>query len=63
VSASKPIKKEPDADITALSEELKRNLGLAVALIRKKDGSGEVKIAFAHKQELDEIIKTLKGQQ
>lgn len=62
-NASKSIKPEVDADIMALSEELKRNLGLAVTLIRKKDGSGEVKIAFAHKQELDKIIKSLRGQQ
>jgi ParB family chromosome partitioning protein len=60
-NTSKPVKKEIDADILALSEELKRNLGLSVSLTRKKDGSGEVKIAFAHKQELDRIIKSLRG--
>ncbi len=59
----KPTKSEVDADILALSEELKRNLGLSVSLTRKKDGSGEVKIAFAHKQELDRIIKSLRGYQ
>ncbi|WP_038247145.1 ParB/RepB/Spo0J family partition protein [Ghiorsea bivora] len=62
-NASKPAKNEIDADIQALSEELKRNLGLTVSLTRKKDGSGEVKIAFAHKQELDRIIKSLRGYQ
>jgi len=63
VNTSKPSKNEVDADILALSEELKRNLGLTVSLTRKKDGSGEVKIAFAHKQELDRIIKSLRGYQ
>jgi len=62
-NTSKPTKSEVDADILALSEELKRNLGLSVSLTRKKDGSGEVKIAFAHKQELDRIIKSLRGYQ
>ncbi len=62
-NTSKPAKSEIDADILALSEELKRNLGLSVSLTRKKDGSGEVKIAFAHKQELDRIIKSLRGYQ
>jgi ParB family chromosome partitioning protein len=63
INTSKPSKNEVDADILALSEELKRNLGLTVSLTRKKDGSGEVKIAFAHKQELDRIIKSLRGYQ
>ena len=62
-STSKSVKNEVDADIVALSEELKRNLGLSVSLTRKKDGSGEVKIAFSHKQELDRIIKSLRGYQ
>jgi len=61
IGSSKPSKVEVDADIAALTEELKRNLGLSVSLTRKKDGSGEVKIAFSHKQELDKIIKSLRG--
>jgi len=61
IGSSKPAKVEVDADIAALTEELKRNLGLSVNLTRKKDGSGEVKIAFSHKQELDKIIKSLRG--
>ena len=61
IGSSKPAKVEVDADIAALTEELKRNIGLSVNLTRKKDGSGEVKIAFSHKQELDKIIKSLRG--
>jgi len=59
---STPKVKEVDADIAALTEELKRNHGLQVRLTRKKDGSGEIKIAFSHKQELDKIIRSLRGQ-
>ncbi len=62
VGANKPKQKEEDAEITALTEELKRNHGLHVHLVRKKDGSGEVKVAFTQKQELDRIIRLLRGQ-
>jgi ParB family chromosome partitioning protein len=50
-----------DADLTALEEDLKRALALNVSLTRKKDGSGDVKVAFQNKAELDKIITSLRS--
>jgi ParB family chromosome partitioning protein len=52
--------KPVDADIVALEDDLTRSMGLKVSLSRKKDGSGELKVAYHNKQELDSIIKGLR---
>lgn len=51
---------EIDTDILALQEDLSRHLGLKVALMRKKDGSGELKVSYNNKQELDHVITCLR---
>ncbi|MDX8388221.1 MAG: ParB/RepB/Spo0J family partition protein [Ghiorsea sp.] len=52
--------KDTDADIAALEDDLTRSLGLKVSLTRKKDGSGELKLVYQNKQELDAVIKGLR---
>jgi len=63
-AASNEQKKEitVDADIKALEEEMTRVLGLSVTLTRKKDGSGELKVNYQQKQELDKILKRLRNE-
>ena len=61
--ASSPIKKEKvseDADILALEDELTRTLGLPVSLKTKKDGSGELKITYQFKKDLDLVLQKLR---
>ncbi|MDQ6988952.1 MAG: ParB/RepB/Spo0J family partition protein [Mariprofundaceae bacterium] len=49
-----------DADIVALEEDLSRSLGLTVSLMKKKNGSGELKISYGHKSELDAVLQRLR---
>jgi len=48
------------ADVLALEEELKSTLGLPVKLHTKKDGSGDIKLSYANKQELNSLLKRLR---
>jgi ParB family chromosome partitioning protein len=52
---------DTEADVVALEEELERVLGLKVSLKKKKDGSGELKICYQHKQELDDVLQRLRS--
>jgi len=58
-----PIEKKKviDADVVALQEELTRKLGLHVEIVNKKDGAGEMRIAYTQAVELDGILKKLRG--
>lgn len=51
---------EPAADVVALEEELGRKLAVPVALTKKKNGSGILKINFQNKDELDAVLQRLR---
>jgi ParB family chromosome partitioning protein len=53
-------KKSVDADVLALQDELTRKLGLPVTLHCKRDGSGELKIAYTRPEELDDVLSRLR---
>jgi len=50
-----------DADVVALQEELTRQLGLAVEIVCKKNGAGEMRIAYTQAAELDGVLRKLRG--
>jgi len=52
--------KEVDADVVALQDELTRSLGLAVAIVCKKNGAGEMRIAYTQAAELDGVLRKLR---
>jgi len=54
-------KKEPDADVAALQDELTRKLGLPVEIVCRKGGSGELRIAYTRPVELDGVLRKLRG--
>jgi ParB family chromosome partitioning protein len=49
-----------DSEVLALEEELTRVLGLQVKLQRKKDGSGDVRLFYQNKQELNKLLQRLR---
>jgi len=49
-----------DVDVAALQEELTRRLGLPVSLICRRNGSGELRIAYTRPEELDGVLKRLR---
>ncbi len=53
-------KKEVDADVLALQDELTRKLGLPVDIICKKNGSGEMRIRYTQAAELDGVLRKLR---
>jgi len=59
-AGSKPVDVAIDADIAALEEDLTRSLGLKVSLIKKKNGSGELRISFEMKKDLDLVLSRLR---
>jgi len=59
-AGSKPVDMAIDADVAALEEDLTRSLGLKVSLIKKKNGSGELKISFEMKKDLDLVLSRLR---
>jgi len=52
-----------DADVMALQEELTRKLGLPVQIVCKKNGSGEMRIAYTLAAELDGVLRKLRSDQ
>jgi len=56
-----PIETEVDADVLALQEELTRKLGLPVDIIRKKNGTGEMRIRYTQAAELDAVLRKLRS--
>jgi len=59
-TVNKP-KQEPDADVLALQDELTRKLGLPVEISCRKNGSGELKIAYTRPVELDGVLRKLRA--
>ena len=55
------VKKEVDADVAALQDELTRKLGLPVEVMCKKNGSGELRISYTRPAELDGVLKRLRS--
>ncbi|MFQ5519548.1 MAG: ParB/RepB/Spo0J family partition protein [Mariprofundus sp.] len=53
-------KKEADADVLALQDELTRKLGLPIEINCKKDGSGELRIRYTQAAELDGVLRKLR---
>lgn len=49
-----------DVDVAALQEELTRRLGLPVTLNCRRNGSGELRIAYTRPEELDGVLKRLR---
>jgi len=58
---SDTVAKEADADVAALQDELTRKLGLPVEVMCKKNGSGELRIAYTRPAELDGVLKRLRS--
>ena len=64
LAAKEPVtkaKQEPDADVVALQDELTRKLGLPIEIVCRKNGSGELKIAYTRPAELDGVLKKLRS--
>nr|WP_232726708.1 ParB/RepB/Spo0J family partition protein [Mariprofundus ferrinatatus] len=62
-AAKEPVakaKQEPDADVVALQDELTRKLGLPVEIVCRKNGSGELRIAYTRPVELDGVLRKLR---
>jgi len=57
---SNPKKPATDADVAALQDELSRKLGLPVTFQCKKNGAGELRIAYTRPEELDGVLKRLR---
>lgn len=55
------VKKEADADVLALQDELTRKLGLPVEVVCRKGGSGELRIAYTRPAELDGVLRKLRS--
>jgi ParB family transcriptional regulator, chromosome partitioning protein len=49
-----------DVDVAALQEELTRRLGLPVSLVCRRNGSGELRIAYTRPEELDGVLERLR---
>jgi len=63
-AAKEPVvatKKEVDADVLALQDELTRKLGLSVEIMCKKNGSGEMRIRYTQAAELDGVLRKLRS--
>ena len=56
----KPAAAAVDVDVAALQDELTRRLGLPVTLNCRRNGSGELRIAYTRPEELDGVLKRLR---
>jgi ParB family transcriptional regulator, chromosome partitioning protein len=56
------VKSEKDADTRQIERELQASLGLGVEIAHKGDKGGKVIINYATLDQLDEVIKRLRGQ-
>jgi len=56
-----PVTKAVDADVVALQDELTRKLGLAVEIICRKNGAGEMRIRYTQAAELDGVLRKLRS--
>jgi ParB family transcriptional regulator, chromosome partitioning protein len=55
------VKSEKDADTRQIERELQASLGLGVEIAHKGDKGGKVTITYATLDQLDEVIKRLRG--
>jgi ParB family chromosome partitioning protein len=58
--AKKSAAARVDVDVAALQEELTRRLGLPVSLVCRRNGSGELRIAYTRPEELDGVLTRLR---
>ena len=56
-----PSSKKTNADIHQLEESLAEALGASVSIDAKKNGSGVLKVHYRNLEQLDEILKKIKG--
>ena len=53
--------KRTNADVRHLEESLAETLGASVTIDAKKNGSGVLKVHYRNLEQLDEILKKIKG--
>lgn len=58
---SPPSPKKTNADVRQLEESLAETLGASVTIDAKKNGSGTLKVHYRNLEQLDEILKKIKG--
>ena len=58
---SPPSPKKTNADVRQLEESLAETLGASVTIAAKKNGSGILKVHYRNLEQLDEILKKIKG--
>jgi ParB family chromosome partitioning protein len=58
---SPPSPKKTNADVRQLEESLAETLGASVTIDAKKNGSGILKVHYRNLEQLDEILKKIKG--
>lgn len=58
---SPPPPKKTNADVRQLEESLAETLGASVTIDAKKNGSGILKVHYRNLEQLDEILKKIKG--
>ena len=58
---SPPSPKKTNADVRQLEESLAETLGASVIIDAKKNGSGILKVHYRNLEQLDEILKKIKG--
>ena len=58
---SPPSPKKMNADVRQLEESLAETLGASVTIDAKKNGSGILKVHYRNLEQLDEILKKIKG--
>jgi ParB family transcriptional regulator, chromosome partitioning protein len=60
-NTSKGTIKKTNADVRHLEESLAESLGASVTIDAKKNGSGVLKVHYRNLEQLDEILKKIKG--
>jgi ParB family chromosome partitioning protein len=61
IDSQKPFPKKINADVRQLEESLAETLGASVTIDAKKNGSGILKVHYRNLEQLDEILKKIKG--
>jgi len=61
IDSQKPSPKKINADVRQLEESLAETLGASVTIDAKKNGSGILKVHYRNLEQLDEILKKIKG--
>jgi ParB family chromosome partitioning protein len=57
----KTSSKKTNADVRQLEESLAETLGASVTIDAKKNGSGILKVYYRNLEQLDEILKKIRG--